>query len=347
MRRAAVLAVDAGGSKSDAVVLRRDGVVLGAARVRSATVPAAAWKRWSRPGDPHLLMVGLAIERAAGEAGLDGHGPVAEVGAFCLAGADLPSDDRRLLRWIRDEGWTPTPLVRNDTFAVLRAGTDRAWGVAVVCGYGTNCTGVAPDGRTMRFPAIGPVSGDWGGGNELGGQAAWYAVRAEDGRGASTLLARLVPEHFGLRRPRQLMEAIYYDRIDEDRLAELAPVVFAAAAEDDAIARSIVDRQADEVVAMAGTAIRRLRMRRLDPDVVLGGGIFRTRFEPFYERIAEGLHAVAPAARIVRLQAPPVLGAAMLGLDAVEARRAAHTRARTALTHDRLTADTAHHSEEG
>ena len=74
-------------------------------------------------------------------------------------------------------------MVRNDTFAVLRAGTERTWGVAVVCGYGTNCSGVAPNGRTFRFPAFGDLSGDWGGGHDIGAAALWHAVRAEDGRG--------------------------------------------------------------------------------------------------------------------------------------------------------------------
>ena len=40
---------------------------------------------------------------------------------------------------------------------------------------------------------------------------------------------------------------------------------------------------------MAATAIRRLRMTRLDVDVVLGGGIFRNDDAPFFERIDAGL----------------------------------------------------------
>ena len=56
------------------------------------------------------------------------------MGIFCLAGADLPADDRRLQRWLRERAWTNETLLRNDTFAVLRAGTERTWGVGVVCG---------------------------------------------------------------------------------------------------------------------------------------------------------------------------------------------------------------------
>jgi N-acetylglucosamine kinase-like BadF-type ATPase len=340
-RRPAILAVDAGGSKVDVAFLRKDGTVLGAARVRGAELDGRTWLTMPHVEERHLMPVGVAIDMAAREAGLDPTSrPLADLGVYCLAGADLPADDRRLLRWTRDIGWTDEDLIRNDTFAVLRAGTDRSWGVGVVCGYGTNCSAVSPDGRITRFPAIGPISGDWGGASELGGLAAWHAVRSEDGRGPKTALEHSVPAYFGMKRPRQLMEAIYFERIDEQRLAELAPVLFATAIAGDQVARDVVDRQADEVVVMATTAIRRLRMQRLDVDVVLGGGIFRNRDADFFERIEAGLRRTAPAAHVHMLTAPPVVGAALMGLDVLGAAEAAHARVRRSLTDERLGAET-------
>jgi N-acetylglucosamine kinase-like BadF-type ATPase len=136
------------------------------------------------------------------------------------------------------------------------------------------------------------------------------------------------------------MEAMYFQRLDEERVIELPPVVFRAAAGGDAVARSIVDRQADEVVAMAGTAIRKLGMRALDVEVVLGGGIFRNRYPAFFQRIEQGLRAVAPATSITVLGAPPVVGAALLGLDRLDATKTARAKVRAALTHARMNADT-------
>jgi N-acetylglucosamine kinase-like BadF-type ATPase len=332
--RPAILAVDGGGSKIDAALLRRDGTLLGAARVRS--------EEWTKSGDNlHMGKIVEAAEAASRDAGLDpARRPVADRGVYCLAGADLPADDRRIRRWLGRAGITGADLVRNDTFAVLRAGTDRQWGVGVVCGSGTNCSAVAPDGRITRFPAVGEISGDWGGGFDIGRLAAFHAIRAEDGRGEKTALAKLVPAHFGLKRPRQLMEAVHSERLSVDRLVELVPVVFRAAADGDRVARSIVDRQADEVVTMAATAIRRLHMSKLDVDVVLGGGIFRNDDEVFFRRIREGLRTVAPLAQVELLQAPPVMGAALIGLDQAGAPRAARSRLRAALTHERLSAQT-------
>lgn len=323
-----MIAVDGGGSKIDVVVVARDGTVAGSARVRPSE---------GNGGDPgDLVSLVDAVEAACGDAGLDPERrPLAKVGVFCLAGADLPADDRRLQRWLRERAWTDETLLRNDTFAVLRAGTERTWGVGVVCGFGTNCSAVAPNGRTFRLPALGWIAGDWGGGADIGEAALWHAMRSEDGRGERTLLASTVPAHFGLRRPRQVMEAMYFGRVSQSRVAELPPLVFAAAADDDTVARTIVERQADEIVSMAGTAIRRLRMTKLDVHVVLGGGIFRNAFAPFFSRIEEGVRRIAPTAGLKVLDAPPVVGAALLGLDHLGATRAAGSKLRAALTPQR------------
>jgi N-acetylglucosamine kinase-like BadF-type ATPase len=327
---APLLAVDGGGSKVDAAIVRRDGSILTAVRYSSRE------GNGSVHGD-YLDGVIEAISRAAAALGRDpGDRPIAGLGVYCLAGADLPQDDRRIVRWLGRERFTAEDVLRNDTFAVLRAGTDRTWGVGIVCGSGTNCSALSPDGREYRLPAVGEISGDWGGGSDLGPAALWHALRAQDGRGERTALSTLVPAHFGMRRPRQVMEAMYFGRLRSERLLELPPLIFAAAADGDAVARSIVDRQADEIATMATAAIRKLRMRELDVHVVLGGGIFHNRFPAFFDRIEQGIHAVAPRAEIIVLNAPPLVGAALLGLDRIGAPRVSRARVRHALTHDRL-----------
>jgi N-acetylglucosamine kinase-like BadF-type ATPase len=328
---APLLAVDGGASKVDAVLLARDGSIVSAARFHSRDDDG-------RDRFDYLDAVTGALARIAVTLGRERDDrPIAGLGVYCLAGADLPQDDRRILRWLDAQAWTSQNVLRNDTFAVLRAGTERRWGVGIVCGSGTNCSALAPDGREYRLPAVGEISGDWGGGMDLGPAALWHALRAQDGRGRRTSLSMIVPKHFGKRNPRQLMEAMYFGKIEYDRLVELPPLIFAAAEDGDAVARSIVDRQADEIATMASAAIRKLRMRDLDVHVVLGGGIFRNDFADFFERIDEGIRRTAPRAEIIILKAPPVVGAAMLGLDRLRAPKAAYRRVRAALTHRRLT----------
>jgi N-acetylglucosamine kinase-like BadF-type ATPase len=308
--RAAILAVDGGNSKADLALVATDGTLLAALRSPSISHQAVgleAGMRTLRESAARLAdMARLpAKQRAA----------IAETGVFALAGADFPEDVRLLRRAIESAGITTATDVINDTFGALRAGTERPWGVVLICGQGINAAAIAPDRRRARFDSIGEYSGDWGGARSLGDAALAAAVRAGDGRGESTTLERLVPAHFNVATAAALSKALYLERIPGHRLAELSPVVFSAAGQGDAVARSILDRLADELAVMAGALLRRLRMTRLDPEIVLAGGVFRTRDEAFFTRLEHGIRAVARNARPVRLEAPPVLGAALLGLD--------------------------------
>ncbi len=117
----------------------------------------------------------------------------------------------------------------NDTLAALRAGTDHPFGVVLICGAGVNAAAVGATGRTARLAALGPISGDRGGGRDLGMGALGAAVRARDGRGPRTAFEQLVPATSGCERPEAVTRAIYDGRIPEDRILELAPTVFNAA----------------------------------------------------------------------------------------------------------------------
>jgi N-acetylglucosamine kinase-like BadF-type ATPase len=205
-------------------------------------------------------------------------------------------------------------VVDNDTLALLRSGTDRGWGVAVVCGGGINCVGVAPDGRQVRFPSLGPISGDWGGGDDVGLAALIAAARSEDGRGPRTMLEQLVPAHFNLAEPAKLSYALHLRELPRERLGELSRVVFAVA-DEDPVAGEIVDRLADEVIAFAVAALRRLELTSEAPDVVLGGGLLRAAPARAIERIRHGVQEVAASANVVVPANAPIVGAALLGLD--------------------------------
>src|SRR2546430_13567183 len=214
-----------------------------------------------------------AIKAIPRRRGVDSSPAIAALGVFCLAGADIPIDDRRIAAELERQGWTRKTIVLNDTFAVLRAGTDRKWGVAVVCGTGMNCAGVGPDGRSVRFPSFGELSGDRAhGGGWLGRSALGAAIRARDGRGPRTTLEELVPRLFGMSRPTAVMEAVYVGRLDHGRLNDAAPLGFQAAAAGDRVAQGLIDEMTAEIIVTATAAIRRLRLAGRDLHVVPGGG---------------------------------------------------------------------------
>jgi N-acetylglucosamine kinase-like BadF-type ATPase len=255
------------------------------------------------------------VLKAAAQAGLPARHPVAELAEVYLAGVDFPIEVETVGAAVRARGWAREHVVDNDTFALLRAGTDAPDSVAVVCGAGINCVAVARDGRHARFASLGRISGDWGGGYELGDEALFHAARAADGRGPDTELARLVPAHFGLPDVPAVYEAIHFGRLEHRRLIELAPAVLAASREGDRVARSVVTHLAEEVVAMARAALARLDMLDVPTVVVLGGGVLTSRDELLLDEIDSRLAAVAPRARTVVTEVSPVVGAALLGLD--------------------------------
>lgn len=308
MTAAAVLAVDGGNSKTDLALVAADGRLL--AHVRG---PLSSPHHLGVDGC--LAVLGRLVDEATAKAGIDrADGPVAEIGKLQLAGVDFPAEEQRLQELVSRKGWAARTSVGNDTFAVLRAGTERGWGVAVVCGAGINCVAVAPDGRQVRFPALGQITGDWGGGYDVGMAAVSAAARSEDGRGARTSLERSVPAHFGLTTPSELAEAFHLGTIAPRRVLELPPLVFAEA-EHDEVAAGIIDRLAGEVVALARAALTRLELTREPVEVLLGGGLLRRADGRVLDSIASGLAEVGPSISVRPAVWAPIVGAALLGLD--------------------------------
>jgi N-acetylglucosamine kinase-like BadF-type ATPase len=223
-------------------------------------------------------------------------------------------------------------VVQNDAFALLRAGTDSGWGVAVVCGAGMNAVGVAPDGAVVRFPALGAISGDWGGGYDVGLAALAGAARAQDGRGEPTVLAGAVPAHFGLADPFAVTVALHLGELPLSRLVELPPVLFDAARHGDAVAGEVVLRLAGEVTAFAVAAIRRLGVADDDPDVVLGGGLLRAGLPLLDDAVRAGIHHRASRARVLTVDCEPIVGAGLLALAEAGAPPASAARLRAAMS---------------
>jgi N-acetylglucosamine kinase-like BadF-type ATPase len=317
-----VLAIDGGNSKTAVLLVDADGKVLAQVRGPGAPPQTVGMKRGLD------VFEGLAREAAA-QAGLSPNEPIATHTAAYLAGADLPREEEDLTRAITERGWSPSVVVGNDTFALLRAGTASGVGVAVVCGAGINAVGVAADGRTHRFPALGTISGDWGGGGHLGEKALWLAVRAEDGRGEPTELLPALLEHYGETSILNVVEKLHFQEVKFDPHA-LCPILFDVAGRGDTVAQSMVDRLVEEIVLLSTVSLRKLDLVDEAVDVVLGGGVMTGTGETVLGPVREQVLAVAPLAQVRVVDLPPVVGAALLGLDTIGASPGAELRLRSA-----------------
>jgi N-acetylglucosamine kinase-like BadF-type ATPase len=317
-----LIAVDGGNSKTDLALLNGDGALL--ALVRGAG------------SSPHHLgtsasieLIGELRERAYAEAGLENE--PADVAVLFVAGADLESEEAELRAIAESRGWADLLEVGNDTLAVLRAGSDSGFGVAVVCGAGINALARGPGGREVRFPALGAITGDWGGGADLGMAALGKAVRADDGRGRETLLARLVPEHFSMASAEEVAFAIHAKELEFGRLVELAPVVLDAADAGDAPAIELRERLSEEIVGFVRAAAGRALADVEHYDVVLGGSLLAGSAS-LGELVLGQLRAALPAADPRVSVLPPVVGSALAALDLLGAAPEAAVRLRDSFT---------------
>ncbi|GAA3757434.1 BadF/BadG/BcrA/BcrD ATPase family protein [Microbacterium kribbense] len=339
-----LVAIDGGGEKTDAVALTVDGDVLAQAsgpgsnpRVAGAEAAAEVLARLigetvraAHVAAPPAKPVGTAV----------GGTTAIPVHAF-VSGLNLPRDVDALRTHLTgalaqlpagaSAAHECTLALDNDMPAMLRAGTDAADAVAVVCGTGINAIGIRAGHASVRFPALGTISGDWGGGWELGQQALWHAARAQDGRGPDTSLRIVIPQAFGVDDVTDVFTALDSGRVAHAELRRLAPAVLAAAAGGDAIAQSLVDRQAEEVVVLATTVLRRLGLDGAAVPVVLGGGLITGGGPRLTDGIRARLAEQAPWARPFVPDVRPVVGAALLTLAAAGGDAASLARVRSDL----------------
>jgi len=301
------LAVDGGNSKTDVVLGTAHGEVLGFVRG-----PTSSPHNIGLTGTIEVLRDLIAAARA--DAGLAAGTPI-DLAAVYLAGADLPIEVQRLHAAISSQSWTTRTIVDNDCFALLRAGTSMPDAIAVVCGAGNNCVGRAADGRTARFVALGPISGDWGGGHDLAEHTLRMAARGEDGRGDETSLSRAVADHFGYSTVEEVSIALHLGELDLTRVRELTPLLFDIATAGDPVAGRLIRRQVTEILTQHRVAATRLDLLHAPHALVLGGGVLRAQHPVLHRQVVEGALAQAPQVKISVLATPPVVGAALLALD--------------------------------
>ncbi len=292
-----VAGIDAGGTKTVALLADETGAVLAK----------------TRGGGANLQLEGeLGVEKVLYEVieGLDAPEPLA---ALCLgiAGAGRPAD-RELLRGVlRRLGQRRLVRIENDPFIALVAGAPERTGIVVVSGTGSVAYGVDDAGATARSGGWGYLLGDEGSAYWLGHAAVRRGIRAADGRGPATTLGERVGDKLGLEVPAGLVSWFYDQEHFRHRVAELASLVEAAAADGDPSAVELLDQAAFHLAAAARSVAGQLTFPGPYP-LVLAGGAFRA-CPSLCRRIEERLDL--PAARLVRLEAEPAVGAVTLALD--------------------------------
>ncbi len=312
MTRIAVAGIDAGGTKTAGLLVDLEGRVL--------ATSLAGTGNYQGPG---AEVAGGELRRALEplyEAAAREGATLAAVG-FGISGWDRPRDEEVIRAMVAAAcPDVPTRIV-NDTYLILRAGTVDGVGVAVVSGTGGNTVGCGPDGRLYRVGGLLSELGDSGGGSDLGLGALKAARRGFDGRGLPTVLTERILTFWGLSHIEDAADRFIPEFGFGGGTAELAPLVFDAAADGDRVARQLLEAAGDELGLCARLVAEHL-FRPADAfPLVLGGSVLQ-KGRAAYQRDA----VVAEVTKVFRaavprvLQGPPVLGGAFYAVDLLKQR---------------------------
>lgn len=301
------LGVDIGATKTHTLIVDETGRALGFGESGPANHETVGYE-----GMFQALQKGL--DQALRGAGIN-RADITGAG-FGVAGFDWPSEYDETNATINRLRLNARYKFVNDSVPGLVVGSDEGWGVVVVSGTGSNCRGWDRERkREGRVTGHGVLMGEGAGGTELMHRCMQLVGYAWSKRGPMTKLADALVEHVGAK---DLEDLIHGYTIGAFSLgAEVAPIVFRVATQGDVVARDLIHWAGCELGEMANAVIRQLEFESLAFDVVMTGSMFEGG-EMLIAPMRETIHKVAPKARFVRLMAPPVLGAVMLGMEASE-----------------------------
>jgi len=298
------LGVDLGGSKTHIVIANEKGVAVG----------------FGESGGGNHQSVGYdgmytALQTALADALKSATLKAAQIRAagFGIAGYDWPSEKGMMTGVIDRLGLgVPYELV-NDTIPGLVAGAEEGWGVGVVSGTGCNCRGWDREHqREGRVTGYGIMMGEAAGGTELAYRAMQLVGFEWMQRGPKTALTQVFINATGAKDMEDLLEGYTEGRYQAK--AEVAPFIFEVARQGDMVAQDLIRWAGQELGEMAISVIHQLDFEQLEFDVVLSGSMFEGG-PALVDPMRETIQKVAPGARMVRLDVPPVVGAVLIGME--------------------------------
>jgi N-acetylglucosamine kinase-like BadF-type ATPase len=296
-----LLGVDGGATKTVALVADETGAVRGAGRSGSSDIHNEV------SPDVAVDHVIASVREALAAAGASL--PEVEVGVFGLCGADWPEDVAFYSQALRARlPLQIEPVVTNDAFNTLRAGTADGLGVALVMGTGAAIAARGPTGRTWfsgeRMERAGAM--------EFGRQVYDLLLRGEYGLGPRPGFEAEALKAFAADSVESMVYAITRTGgLGHRSLGRLAPVLLEASHTGDPQAHGIVLDAARSVSGYLHRAAQRVHLAPDNAVVVLAGGLFRHPGTDLRDAIAAAL----PRYRLQSTRLEPAYGALLMAAD--------------------------------
>ncbi len=305
-----VLGLDGGGSKTECVLARDDGAVLGRGRgggVNRNFVSEAAFEKavheaihQATRGAPEVTH----IEQVTGSMSCDGASMRRFARRFHI--------DRRHIRWVGEA------LTARATSEVAYG---RAPDIVVVAGTGSLVAGWQADGQQRTLGGCGAIIGDEGSAYWIGVRALKRLVESFDGRQPFDAFAAALCEALAAPNVSVLVNRVYgggQHPMTRDELAAVAPHVSRLANAGDPVARALFRDAAAELAFQVDAMARILGLRERAFAVLPYGGVFRAG-APVIEPLQRDVLACAPGADFLPPLKYTAIGAAALALKALGA----------------------------
>lgn len=280
-----LIAIDSGGTKTEALLAKSDGTVL-----------RRAYGKGCNPMDVGVSVTQQTICAVVQTLLQDAPGNVVSIYAG-VAGANRT--DTGLEPLLKQRFGTPNVRVEDDMRIVVSGTLGHRDGCGLICGTGCSLSLIKGEWPFDQIGGLGYLIDTGGSGYELGQAALRHAFRALDGRGPGTVLCRLLPEKMG----KSLKEG-FADVYAGGRayIASLAATVFAGAELGDAICLQILEKGSDDLAELTWAAEKHFPG---DFSIVMTGGIFAAF--PHYADMVKA--KASKRANMIKATAPPVYGA--------------------------------------
>jgi N-acetylglucosamine kinase-like BadF-type ATPase len=302
-----ILGIDGGGTKTQAAIVDDHGHLLGVGLGGPANYDAIG-----------LEAAQANIDEAVAAARAQANVPAEPFAAAFLGVAGVVSArDQAIVHGFVEALSLASPEqtgVDHDCRIALAGGLSGRPGIVLIAGTGSSCFGINQQGTSWRSGGWGHLLADEGSSYWLGVQAMRAATASFDGRLGATRLVDAVMRQLGITDMQDLMHRVYVPGLSKHQIAALAPLVIDVVREGDTVGLSLLREGVDELAQCVNAVAHRLDLVMMPYELTLVGGLFRAG-DLLMDLLEEAIMAQTPTCRITPPEMPPVLGAALLGLE--------------------------------
>lgn len=309
------LGIDVGATKTAALIADETGTALGYGLGGPGNHESVGWDGFKQASDD-------AVKQALAQAGVT----ITEIAAagMGLAGLDWDNEYEIHTSALAEIGLTMPMFLDNDSALGLYAGASQGWGVCVAAGSSNNARGRGKDGRLGRITGHGSEFGEYGGAWEIIHHAIQKVAYEWSKRLPPTAMSPIFIADTGARNLADLVEGLALRRYEPKGYWAIR--VFECAAAGDKAARDVITWAGHELGETACAIIRQIEAENEPVEVILTGSVYKGG-ELIINPLREVVLATAPRAKFIVVDAPPVVGGVLMGMELILGKDAYKTRA--------------------